>query len=771
MTTAALPAVEPPALLRGPGDAAPPAPPLTLDAAAPRHSGPVPPLPGERRAKRVLFGAIAVAIGVVYLACVLTYWQPLHHGVDQNGYLVGGRQLATTLSMRQAPRQIGKPTEFDPHSFVANMWVAAANDPRDYFPKYPVGLPLVYAICLWVGGTDAHGLGVTLAYGVSPVAMALTVVGVFVLVRQFAGSFPAILAMLVFATSPTTGYLVNNPNSHAATVCCVVWGMVFVLHWWRFAGLAWAIAGGLLVGYATTIRYTEGVLVLPLAWAALMGGWGHVRHASERQGAPAPESAERPGRLSDQATRDLTDATRLTRAGRWRGAIEALALLVAWATPVALLVLHNLLEFGMITGYDGTSESVGFSWTFAAQNWETMLRQISENGLFLIFPVAVGGGITMFWWNWRLATFLWLWAAPPMAVYTFYYWAPDGIGYLRFLLTILPPLLVGAFWLMAHLRDLLPATDDRPRWQWMAPTLVAVAAVAAVTALYLPRIDKEAARALFKEGTWKVQSFAEYTVPVTTAYENASAAPAFVAAVVVVAVAATAAVAAMFLGRAVAPTLAGGVLACLSVAVQADNSGRQLERDAYDRAARIVAQDEILRLAPPGAVVICRDSSVLHPLQFVRDYYTYTGLTFDKAWVTALKESEGPDPIDINRVKLLKQNLAPYDQNALNEQALALVRDALAERRRVLVIESQRIGDRAGGLRQLAAGQTPDFVRRYVDRGKDKAYVARQISSISVEPPDDKPADARTARRRGRTDRTTPRPMAWQVWEITAKPG
>ncbi|HEX8341180.1 MAG TPA: glycosyltransferase family 39 protein [Tepidisphaeraceae bacterium] len=743
MTSAAPPFVD----TSAPPAASNPAAPLTLDAAPAHAAGPVPALPGEGRAKRVGFGVLAAALAAAFLASVLSYWQPLHSGVDQNGYLVGGRQLANTLSMRQAPRQIGRPSEFDPHYFVANMWVAAANDPRDYFPKYPVGLPLIYAICLWVGGSEAGGWGVHLAYLVSPVAMVAAVAGVFVLTRQFAGSFPAILAMLVFATSPTTCHLVNNPNSHAATVFCVVWGMIAVLHWWRFGGLAWAVAGGLLVGYATTIRYTEGILVLPLAWAALTRTWDHLRTTK----------TERHGPLSDHATMGTK-------------ALQAVALLIAWATPPTLLVLHNLLEFGMITGYDGTSESVGFAWKFAADNWGTILRQMSENGLFLIFPVAIAGALAMFWWNWRLATFLWLWAAPTGLVYTFYYWAPDGLGYTRFFLTILPPLVVGAFWLVAHLRDLLPASDRPPRGRWMAPTLVVVAVVAALAALYLPRIDKDVVSTLLKTGAWTAQSFAEYTAPATTAYANSGAAPALIAAVVVVTAGATAIAAALFLGRAVASTLAGGLLACLSVAVQADNSARQFERDEYDRSARLVAQNEILRLAPPGAVVICRED-VLHPLQFVRDYYTYTGNTFDKTWVEGRRISDEANPIDPNRVRLLQKALAPFDQAALGEQARRLVRDALAEKRRVFVIESPRSAERERGLRRILAPQVPEFVRRHVERGKDKPFVAAQISSVTVEPPEEATPDpARPLARRGRVDRLPMRAMAWQIWEITAKP-
>jgi hypothetical protein len=87
--------------------------------------------------------------------------------------------------------------------------------------------------------------------------------------------------------------------------------------------------------------------------------------------------------------------------------------------------------------------------------------------------------IVMYWWNWRGAMFLTLWTLPCLLIYLFYYWAPDvatptqvAIGYLRFFLTILPALAIGAFWLAQH----LVARVARP-----ALAMLATGALAAVT--------------------------------------------------------------------------------------------------------------------------------------------------------------------------------------------------------------------------------------------------------------------------------------------------
>src|SRR5690606_17935688 len=81
--------------------------------------------------------------------------------------------------------------------------------------------------------------------------------------------FYAVLGAILLGSSPVTLYLATNPNSHASTLACVVWGMVLLLRWWRCGGLWTARGAGWLLGYAATIRYTEGLLILPLALVAI----------------------------------------------------------------------------------------------------------------------------------------------------------------------------------------------------------------------------------------------------------------------------------------------------------------------------------------------------------------------------------------------------------------------------------------------------------------------------------------------------------------------
>lgn len=350
--------------------------------------------------------ALAIGIAAAFAVSAACFWVPVHGGVDQNGYLVGARQLADTGTMKWAPTLAGT-TQFDPHQFVGRMWVGAdlLTDRERYYPKYPIGLPLLYAGGLLAGG---ERFGPAVVYAINPAAMTIAVWITFWLARRLAGSIAGILAMLLFATSPVTVALATNPNSHATAVCCVVSGMFFLLQWWR-KGSGWrAFAAGFLLGYAVTIRYSEGALLLPMALVAAFNlRW------RDRQS--------------------------------WR---QLGLLAIGWAIPVGGLVAYNLAAMGTVTGYDPTNESLGFSLEYAADNWETTLRQLSTTGLFFAMPLALGGLAGMYWRNWRTALVLSAWVAPCLAIYTFYYWAPDtsNVGYLRFYLTILPAFAATAAW-------------------------------------------------------------------------------------------------------------------------------------------------------------------------------------------------------------------------------------------------------------------------------------------------------------------------------------
>jgi hypothetical protein len=373
-------------------------------------AGKLPRLVEETAATRRVYLVLAAALVIGYFVSLQHYWVPASPGVDQNGYLVGGKMFARTGSTGFTPG--------NPYEFVGNMWIKAENG--KYFPKYPVGLSVIDAVTLKLGGAK---FGVPLTFLVNPVAIALALAATFWLLRLAIGSFAAMLGTLIVASSAVTLELTNNPNSHAVALCLVTWGMYLLMRWWQSNGLWRAIGAGLLIGSAVTIRYTEGLVILPLVIVALLN----------------------------------------LRPRRGRSWIESAALLAAWAVPVGILVGYNWFSMHHLTGYDPTNESTGFSWENFAGNWETMLRQIYDAGLFFILPFSIMGLILMWRWNWRISLVLVAWIVPNLAVYSAYYWAPDtaSIAYLRFFLTIFPALALAAVWCLKKLADLMVNEGSR----------------------------------------------------------------------------------------------------------------------------------------------------------------------------------------------------------------------------------------------------------------------------------------------------------------------
>ncbi|CAN5466031.1 hypothetical protein BH10PLA1_BH10PLA1_22040 [soil metagenome] len=355
-------------------------------------------------------GVLAVFVGL-FSFMTFTFWAPAHPGVDQNGYLVGGRQFSKTLSTKFVPA--------NPYEYVGNMWVMVGDQPGTYYPKYPLGLPVLYAIMLWIGGA-AHGH--VWAFLISPVSMVLAVVGMFFLARAVAGSFAAMLAAILLATSQVTLVLANNPNSHSSCLAFVVWGMFFTLRWWQTNSIWRGLLGGFFLGYACTIRYTEGLLLLPLALAIICSIRWTVFRSYLRAAVPA----------------------------------------LGWLLPVGSLLIFNRIAIGSWTGYDTTNESglkdgsfwhnywhaafdgAAFTWAKFALTWEQVVRTLNDQGLFFVLPLGIVGVAMVFRRSWQFGLLLLCWLIPGIALYTSYYWSPDrGVSYARFFVTFFPGFLVG----------------------------------------------------------------------------------------------------------------------------------------------------------------------------------------------------------------------------------------------------------------------------------------------------------------------------------------
>ena len=382
--------------------------------------------PVEPRGQRLGYVALAIVIALGFFWVTQAYWAPAHPGIDQNGYLVGGRVFAKTLSTGYKPD--------NPFQYVGGMWVMT--DDGWVYPKYPLGVPILTAACLWIGG-EANGPAMT--YLVSPICATVGIVAIFFFVREIAGSFAGVLAQLLLAANPITLTMANNPWSHAPALGFVLVGMTFLLWWWRYDGLWRGTIAGFLLGYAVLIRYTEGLLLLPMAVVA----------------------------LSKLRWRD------------WRSYMRCATPLAFWLVPVAYLLIFNKLAMGSWTGYDTTNESTGFELANFFRRWPGTIELFYTSAAYFVFPLGVLGMLLLFSWNWRIGLFLAAWLLPGAVVYTSYYWGDNarGMGSLRFYLTLLPPILASACWVMWRSAALL---GERPNFAGGIVQPVAIGAIVAI---------------------------------------------------------------------------------------------------------------------------------------------------------------------------------------------------------------------------------------------------------------------------------------------------
>src|SRR3954469_788907 len=147
--------------------------------------------------QRVLGLVMIVIILALYAFTLKTFWAPADGGVDQNAYLMGGRQIALHGSTKFAPDH--------PFEYAGAMMIVPTkkvgtdvqpNFDGGYYPKYPFGQSLLFAIPQILFGRDR---GVTWAFAVNPICAVLAVAGTFFLARAIAGSFAAILAAILLA--------------------------------------------------------------------------------------------------------------------------------------------------------------------------------------------------------------------------------------------------------------------------------------------------------------------------------------------------------------------------------------------------------------------------------------------------------------------------------------------------------------------------------------------------------------------------------------------
>lgn len=406
--------------------------------------------------QRWVSGAVALVVVVWFAVMLAGFHVPAYDGVDENGYFAAARRLALT---GHAAKSLANPLEH-----VSGNVVQTGDNL--YYPKYPLGLSWLAAAGYRLGGERG-------AFWVNPVLATLAVAGIMLLGRDLLGTFAGLAAGLLLASNPLHAVYGNGAVSHAGAICFAVWAMWFLWRWTRDGGWAAALASGALGAAAWTFRYSEALLVLP---AVVMVGWRYAH---------LPEGA-RP-----------TEGWSARRQWRWEvGWMVAGAGLVA-----APLLAHHWVAFGAPwrTGYGLCGESTGFGWEWFRQNWWLMLTRLNTPGLVLLFPLGLVGLAWLMVHDRPRGLLLGLWAVPAILLYTAYYWAPAGEGrsYIRFFVSVFPPLILGALALLLAV--------GRARTGWT----LAVGGFLAVVVSYnlretLRELDKQRERLAAVRQTWEL---------------------------------------------------------------------------------------------------------------------------------------------------------------------------------------------------------------------------------------------------------------------------
>ncbi|MFZ4695403.1 MAG: ArnT family glycosyltransferase [Verrucomicrobiia bacterium] len=368
--------------------------------------------------RRLSSALAAIAAAALFVAMVGAYYVPSFGGTDENGYLVTAKRLATTGDVRKQSS--------DPYEFISGNWVLVDAKRNLYAAKYPIGYPSLCAVAWRLGGPSA-------AFWVNPLLSALAVIGIFLLGRAIAGDLAGAFAAILLATNPMHAYFSVSALSHPSSTFFSLWGMYFFWQWGEKGGGWRGMLGAAAMAWAVSARYTEALLALP---AAAIIATRLIRLWRDRGENP-------PSRVLFPFARDLV------------------LILVAALLSFAPLLWQHTIAFGgpLKTGYALCGEATGFSQKWFLKNWPLMLARMDFPGLYLLFPLGLAG---MGWYlvhEFRRGLFLALWILPTLLLYTAYYWAPAGEGpsYIRFFVSIFPPLIIAGMGLLCHAQPLRPA--------------------------------------------------------------------------------------------------------------------------------------------------------------------------------------------------------------------------------------------------------------------------------------------------------------------------
>ena len=338
------------------------------------------------------FGAIWLLVAVHSLFLLL-FFSPAISTPDANGYMAQARLIAyegTTEIVVESPAQ-----------YVGDHWMSVAEG--HYYGQYPPGLPAILAGVFRPFGPYASLL-------VIPLMGTLSLLGLYLVVREWVGPTWALMAATLMAVNPYANAHALGADSHTSVCFFLIWALYGLARWDRSRTPGWAALAGLCLGIIPTIRYPETLFLIPFGVYVLM-------------------SSPRDGRW-------------------WRSVIIGIG---TASVPLIALALRNQMAFGAFwkTGYSISGEQTGFGLGYFASHFVPYLFLLLTHGVGLVFPMGIYGMVTLCRRaeTARRGRLLVALVIPITALYMAYYWHADSKS-TRFLLPTFALYTIAAVWLL-----------------------------------------------------------------------------------------------------------------------------------------------------------------------------------------------------------------------------------------------------------------------------------------------------------------------------------
>lgn len=315
---------------------------------------------------------------VAHFAFLALFFEPAISTPDANGYLAQARLIAENGRSDIVVE--------NPAQYVGDHWMKVADG--HYYGQYPPGLPAVLAVVYrWISPNAS--------LWVIPVMGTLSLLAIFLVVREWAGAFWGIAAAVLMFFNPYANAHALGADSHTAVCFFLLWGLYGLVRWERSKAAGWAVLAGLCLGMIPTIRYAEALFIVAAAIFVLMN-W-------------------RPA-----------DGYRSLFAG-----------ILAACVPMGALAVRNQRAFGAFwrTGYSVSGEQTGFALSYFVRYALPYIAMLFGIGVFVVWIFGLRGlaKLTRNRETWKRGTLLVLLVVPVTLLYFAYYF-PANPKNMRFFL-------------------------------------------------------------------------------------------------------------------------------------------------------------------------------------------------------------------------------------------------------------------------------------------------------------------------------------------------